>query len=141
MRSKAPKGINARNGRLLWQIDPVPATSLTARNAAGGANVWLVMAIDSERQLVYHDIWDYDTPPQSTLTDIDHSGEFIPALVQPTKQGSARRHARRMVRTDPGARPAAGADRAQPPHARPGQHLCFGTAPSDEIVAYALPTK
>ncbi|WP_439533670.1 pyrroloquinoline quinone-dependent dehydrogenase, partial [Polymorphobacter sp.] len=56
------------------------ANSIVALDAATGALVWA-------RQLIHHDIWDYDTPAQPTLTDIVRNGQRIPALVQPTKQG------------------------------------------------------
>ncbi|NQX89443.1 MAG: pyrroloquinoline quinone-dependent dehydrogenase, partial [Halioglobus sp.] len=38
-------------------------------------------------QMVHHDIWDYDTPAQPTLVDLNIDGEQIPALVQVTKMG------------------------------------------------------
>lgn len=56
------------------------ANSVVALDARTGALVWA-------RQLIHHDIWDYDTPAQPTLTDIVKGGVRIPALVQPTKQG------------------------------------------------------
>jgi quinoprotein glucose dehydrogenase len=56
------------------------ANSIVALNGATGKVVW-------SRQFVHHDIWDYDTPAQPTLIDIDRPGGKIPALVQPTKQG------------------------------------------------------
>ena len=56
------------------------ATSITALNADTGEVVW-------SRQLVHHDIWDYDTNAAPTLVDIDKDGQTIPALVQTTKMG------------------------------------------------------
>jgi quinoprotein glucose dehydrogenase len=56
------------------------ANSVVALDARTGKLVWA-------RQLIHHDIWDYDTPAQPTLIDIDRGGTRIPALVQPTKQG------------------------------------------------------
>lgn len=56
------------------------ANSVVALDARTGALVWA-------RQLIHHDIWDYDTPAQPTLIDIRRGGQTIPALVQPTKQG------------------------------------------------------
>ncbi len=38
-------------------------------------------------QMVHHDLWDYDTPAQPTLVDLDINGETVPALVQVTKMG------------------------------------------------------
>jgi quinoprotein glucose dehydrogenase len=39
------------------------------------------------RQLVHHDIWDYDTNAAPVLIEIDKDGKTVPALVAPTKQG------------------------------------------------------
>ena len=61
--------------------DPIPhATSVTALNGDTGAVVW-------SRQLVHHDIWDYDINAAPTLVDIPHAGGTVPALVQTTKMG------------------------------------------------------
>jgi quinoprotein glucose dehydrogenase len=38
-------------------------------------------------QMVHHDIWDYDTPAQPTLVNLEIGGERVPALVQVTKMG------------------------------------------------------
>lgn len=56
------------------------ATSVTALNSETGEVVW-------SRQLVHHDIWDYDTDAPPTLVDIKKDGKTIPALVQTSKQG------------------------------------------------------
>ncbi|HET7315629.1 pyrroloquinoline quinone-dependent dehydrogenase, partial [Salinisphaera sp.] len=56
------------------------ATSVTALDADTGKVVW-------SRQLVHHDIWDYDTAAPPTLMDIHKNGKTIPALVQTSKQG------------------------------------------------------
>jgi len=56
------------------------ATSVTALDTDTGEVVW-------SRQLVHHDIWDYDTGSAATLVDIQKGGETIPALVQSSKQG------------------------------------------------------
>ena len=55
-------------------------TSVTALDAETGKVIW-------SRQLVHHDIWDYDTDAAPTLIDIDRDGQKIPALVQTSKQG------------------------------------------------------
>lgn len=55
-------------------------TSVTAVNADSGEMVW-------SRQLIHHDVWDYDTNAPPTLMDIEKDGETIPALVQTSKQG------------------------------------------------------
>jgi len=60
---------------------PLPyATSITALNAETGQVVWA-------RQLVHHDLWDYDINSAPTLVDIQKDGRTIPALVQSTKMG------------------------------------------------------
>ncbi|MDQ1902288.1 pyrroloquinoline quinone-dependent dehydrogenase [Paracoccus sp. WLY502] len=65
------------------RLDPIPlATSVTALNGETGETVW-------SRQLVHHDIWDYDTVSAPTLVDIPAEGGATPALVQPTKMGFA----------------------------------------------------
>lgn len=65
------------------RTDPIPlATSVTAVNGDTGEVVW-------SRQLVNHDIWDYDTVAAPTLVDIPGEGGSTPALVQPTKMGYA----------------------------------------------------
>lgn len=56
------------------------ANSIVALEGRTGRVLW-------SRQLVHHDVWDYDTPSQPTLVDIDRGGARVPALVQPTKQG------------------------------------------------------
>ncbi len=60
---------------------PIPyATSVTALAIDTGKVIW-------SRQLVHHDLWDYDTNSAPTLVDIQKDGQTIPALVQSTKQG------------------------------------------------------
>ena len=56
------------------------ATSVTALDADTGKVIW-------SRQLVHHDIWDYDTNSAPVLVDINKDGQTIPALVQSSKQG------------------------------------------------------
>lgn len=56
------------------------ANSIVALNAATGDVVWA-------RQLVHHDVWDYDMPAQPVLIDLQRNGESVPAVVQPTKMG------------------------------------------------------
>ena len=55
-------------------------TSVTALQGATGKLVW-------SRQLVHHDLWDFDTNSAPTLVDIDRDGRRVPALVQTSKQG------------------------------------------------------
>ncbi|RAK61769.1 pyrroloquinoline quinone-dependent dehydrogenase [Phenylobacterium hankyongense] len=63
-----------RKGRLPF------ANSVTALDAATGRVVW-------SRQLVHHDLWDYDVNSAPVLIDLRRNGEVVPALVQSTKQG------------------------------------------------------
>jgi quinoprotein glucose dehydrogenase len=61
--------------------EPMPlATSVTALDGETGKLIW-------SRQLVHHDVWDYDTDSPPTLVDINRNGHVVPALVQATKQG------------------------------------------------------
>ena len=56
------------------------ANSLVALRADSGEVVW-------HRQLVHHDLWDYDVAAQPMLVDIERDGKSIPAVVQATKTG------------------------------------------------------
>jgi quinoprotein glucose dehydrogenase len=56
------------------------ADSLVALRAATGEFVW-------GRQLVHHDLWDYDTASQPMLVEIDRNGVKTAAVVQLTKTG------------------------------------------------------
>ena len=60
--------------------DNLYANSLVALHADTGAAAW-------HRQLVHHDLWDYDVPAQPMLIDIDRDNKSIPAVVQATKTG------------------------------------------------------
>jgi quinoprotein glucose dehydrogenase len=60
--------------------DNVHANSLVALRADNGEMVW-------HRQLVHHDLWDYDVPAQPLLVDIEREGKAIAAVVQATKTG------------------------------------------------------
>ena len=59
--------------------DNLFSTSLIALNAQTGERVW-------HRQLVRHDIWNYDTPTAPVLMDVTVDGETIPGIFQITKQ-------------------------------------------------------
>ncbi|WP_373354753.1 pyrroloquinoline quinone-dependent dehydrogenase [Pseudoroseicyclus sp. CXY001] len=62
------------------RTDPIDlATSVTAVDTETGEILW-------SRQLVHHDVWDYDTNAAPTLVDLQVNGETVPALVQTTKQ-------------------------------------------------------
>jgi len=56
------------------------ATSVTALEADTGKLLW-------SRQIVHHDIWDYDTNSPPVLVDINKDGKTVPALVQSSKMG------------------------------------------------------
>jgi quinoprotein glucose dehydrogenase len=56
------------------------ATSVTALDAETGKLLW-------SRQIVHHDIWDYDTNSPPVLVDLQKDGKAIPALVQSSKMG------------------------------------------------------
>jgi quinoprotein glucose dehydrogenase len=56
------------------------ANSIVALDAATGRVRW-------HRQLVHHDIWDYDLPAPPALTTIRRDGREIPAVVALTKSG------------------------------------------------------
>jgi quinoprotein glucose dehydrogenase len=60
--------------------DNLYANSLVALYAGTGEIAWY-------RQLVHHDLWDYDLASQPTLVDLEHEGEIIPAVLQATKMG------------------------------------------------------
>ncbi|XOV82523.1 MAG: pyrroloquinoline quinone-dependent dehydrogenase [bacterium] len=55
-------------------------SSVVALNGRNGEVVW-------HQQLVHHDVWDYDTPAQPVLVDVDLGNGSVPALLQVTKTG------------------------------------------------------
>lgn len=57
------------------------ANSIVALRAKDGGVLW-------SRQLVHHDLWDYDLAAQPVLVDLDRDGKSIAAVVQPTKMGT-----------------------------------------------------
>lgn len=56
------------------------ANSLVALDAETGVVRW-------HRQLVHHDVWDYDLAAQPTLVELRRGDESIPAVLQGTKTG------------------------------------------------------
>ncbi len=60
--------------------DNLYGNSLVALDARTGEKKW-------HRQLVHHDIWDYDLAAPPALFDIQHGGRTIPAVAQITKMG------------------------------------------------------
>lgn len=54
--------------------------SVIALDAATGERIW-------HYQTVYHDLWDYDLPAPPTLVTVEHDGEPVDAVAQPTKTG------------------------------------------------------
>lgn len=57
------------------------ANSLVALRARDGTVAW-------SRQLVHHDLWDYDLASQPVLVELERDGKSIAAVVQPTKMGT-----------------------------------------------------
>jgi quinoprotein glucose dehydrogenase len=62
--------------------DNLYGNSLVAVDADTGEKIW-------HQQLIHHDIWDYDNPPQPILIDINVDGREVKAIVQLTKQAIA----------------------------------------------------
>ncbi|MGH7502316.1 MAG: PQQ-binding-like beta-propeller repeat protein [Longimicrobiales bacterium] len=62
--------------------DNLFSTSLVCVDIRTGQRIW-------HRQIVHHDIWDYDNPATPILADIDVNGRRIEAVVQITKQSFA----------------------------------------------------
>ena len=60
--------------------DNLYTNSVVALDADSGEPVW-------HQQLVHHDVWDFDTPAQPALVDIDLGNGKVPALIQVTKTG------------------------------------------------------
>ncbi len=56
------------------------ANSLVALDAQTGEVRW-------HRQLVHHDVWDYDLAAQPTLVELQHGTTKVPAVLQGTKTG------------------------------------------------------
>jgi quinoprotein glucose dehydrogenase len=61
--------------------DNAYANSVVALHATTGTVVW-------SRQLVHHDLWDYDLAAQPVLADLERDGKSISAVVQGTKMGT-----------------------------------------------------
>ncbi len=60
--------------------DNAYANSLVALEATTGKLVW-------HRQLVHHDLWDYDLASQPALIEFERDGKMIAAVAQATKMG------------------------------------------------------
>jgi quinoprotein glucose dehydrogenase len=56
------------------------SSGLVALDIKTGKRVW-------HYQFIHHDIWDWDVPCASILTDLTVNGSTIKAIAQPTKQG------------------------------------------------------
>ncbi|NKB97027.1 MAG: PQQ-binding-like beta-propeller repeat protein [Pseudomonadales bacterium] len=97
------------------------ANSVVALNAKSGQLVW-------HQQLIHHDVWDYDTPAQPVLVDLELGSTPVRALVQVTKTGMMyvldRRTGAPLIPID---------ERAVPQHGVPGERLSatqpFSTLP------------
>jgi quinoprotein glucose dehydrogenase len=61
--------------------DNAYANSIVALRATDGNIVW-------SRQLVHHDLWDYDLAAQPVLADFERDGKSIAGVVQATKMGT-----------------------------------------------------
>lgn len=60
--------------------DDVFANSLLALSAETGETVW-------HRQLIHHDLWNFDLAAQPMLIEMEREGRSIPAVVQATRTG------------------------------------------------------
>ena len=60
--------------------DNLFGNSLVALNARTGERLW-------HRQLVHHDLWDYDLPQAPKLLTVRHEGRAIDVVAQATKHG------------------------------------------------------
>jgi quinoprotein glucose dehydrogenase len=137
MPSGVVRAFDVRTGSMLWYWEPIPPGQTPVMDDQGNpqyqrgtTNVWSIISVDAERdlvflptgntstdfygglrdnldyysssvvalrgstgelvwhyQMVHHDIWDYDTPAQPTLFELERDGETLPALAQPTKMG------------------------------------------------------
>ncbi|MBT5239706.1 MAG: pyrroloquinoline quinone-dependent dehydrogenase [Rhodospirillaceae bacterium] len=64
------------------RLDPIPyANAIVVLDGETGELVW-------HKQLVHHDVFDYDLPAQPTLIDIRQGDEVIEAVAQVTKMGT-----------------------------------------------------
>ncbi|MCR9259556.1 MAG: hypothetical protein NXH95_07520 [Pseudomonadaceae bacterium] len=90
------RAVDILTGRILWSWDPIPRSPTdparqtwqgNSADISGGGNAWAPLSADVERQLVHHDVWDYDTPAQPVLVDLNLGNGSVPALVQVTKTG------------------------------------------------------
>jgi quinoprotein glucose dehydrogenase len=137
MPSGVVRAYDVRSGKLAWYWDAIPPGEQPQLDSEGRpqyrrgtTNVWSIISVDPERnlvflptgntstdfygvkrngldhwssavvalngstgevvwrfQMVHHDLWDYDTPAQPTLFELERDGQRIPALAQPTKMG------------------------------------------------------
>jgi len=137
MPSGVVRAYDVRSGKLAWYWDAIPPGQEHQFDAdgkpvfrRGTTNVWSIISVDAERnlvflptgntstdfygaardnldyysssvvalhgdngkvawhfQMVHHDLWDYDTPAQPTLFELERDGQRIAALAQPTKMG------------------------------------------------------
>ncbi len=60
--------------------DDLFGNSLVALDARTGKRLW-------HRQLVHHDLWDYDLPTAPKLLTVRHNGKNVDVVAQPTKFG------------------------------------------------------
>jgi quinoprotein glucose dehydrogenase len=86
------------------------ANSVVALEGDTGALRW-------GRQLVHHDLWDYDVGSQPTLADLVHDGKHVAAVIQATKTGFLY-----TLDRDSGAPIFPIVEKAVPQDAVPGEH-------------------
>lgn len=98
------------------------ANSLVALDTATGKLVWA-------RQLIHHDVWDYDLAAQPMLIDLKRDGASVPAVVQLTKTGQVF-----VFRRDDGTPLFDVTEKPVPQDAAPGEKLSptqpFSSLPS-----------
>jgi len=89
-----PLSVDAPNG-LVFVPTGSPSTDFYGGQREGDgayANSLVALSIESGevawyRQLVHHDVWDYDLPAQPLLIELTKDGKKYPAVVQATKMG------------------------------------------------------
>jgi len=105
------------------------SSSVVALELATGRVRWVF-------QTVHHDLWDYDVPSQPSLIDLTISGQTVPALVQPTKQGELfvldRRTGTPILPVDEVAAPQGAAEGDRTAATQPKSALSFDPPPLTE---------
>jgi quinoprotein glucose dehydrogenase len=105
------------------------SSSVVALNGNTGEVVWAY-------QMVHHDVWDYDTPAQPTLIDLDVNGERVPAVVQVTKMGMTF-----ALNRDTGLPLWPVEERAVPQNGKVAEEILAPTQPFPTHIPHLLPEK